>query len=99
MLDSERGLVREREDQVAVFGMYEEKTIVFSMKKLEKMKWSELKDCRIGRLLPPYLTRLQQRYASYLQRPGLSRIPKEAIAPKLAAEPASEPEAGATPRR
>lgn len=79
--------------------MYDEKTIVFSMKKLEKMKWSDLKDFRIGRLLPTYLTRLQQRYASYLQRPGLSRIPREAIAPKpAAAVPPSEPQAGAADR-
>jgi hypothetical protein len=44
---------------------------------------------RIGRLLPPYLTRLQQRYAAYLQRPGLSRIPKAAwpIPPAVAAVP------------
>jgi hypothetical protein len=85
MLDEDRGLLREGEAQVAVFSMYEERTVVFSMKELEKMKWAELKDKRIGRLLPPYLTRLQQRYASYLQRPGLSRIPREAIAPEPAA--------------
>ena len=98
MLDEDRGLLQEGEAQVAVFSMYEEKTIVFSMKNLEKTKWSELKDKRIGRLLPPYLTRLQQRYASYLQRPGLSRIPREAIAPKPDSGSASESQAGAAVR-
>lgn len=31
---------------------------------------------RVGRLLPPFVTRVQQRYASYLQRPGMPRIPE-----------------------
>ena len=35
--------------------------------------------CRIGRLLPPYITKIQQRFALYLHRQGLPRIPKEAI--------------------
>lgn len=34
---------------------------------------------RIGRLLPPYITKIQQRYALYLQRQGLPRIPEAAI--------------------
>jgi len=34
---------------------------------------------RIGRLLPPYITKIQQRYALYLQRQGLPRIPDAAI--------------------
>jgi len=49
---------------------------------------------RIGRLLPPYLTRLQQRYSAYLQRPGLSRIPRAAlpVIPALTpAAPAPDP--------
>jgi len=42
-------------------------------------KWKDLKDKRIGRLLPPYITHLQQRYAFYLQRQGLPAIPGKAI--------------------
>lgn len=34
---------------------------------------------RIGRLLPPYINRIQQRYALYLHRQGLPRIPSDAI--------------------
>lgn len=83
MLDLGRGVLQEGDAQVAVFGMYKERTIVFNMKELTKKPWSELKARRIGRLLPPYLTRLQQRYASYLQRPGLSRIPLEALTPQV----------------
>ena len=30
--------------------------------------------------MPPFLTRLQQRYSAYLQRPGLNRLPTAAFA-------------------
>jgi len=34
---------------------------------------------RIGRILPPHITKIQQRFALYLHRQGLPRIPDEAI--------------------
>jgi len=37
------------------------------------------KETRIGRLLPPYITKVQQRYSAYLQRQGLPAIPEKAI--------------------
>lgn len=51
----------------------------FSLRELNIMQWNNIKDNRIGRLLPPYITRVQQKYAHYLQRQGLPRIPKQAI--------------------
>lgn len=51
----------------------------FSLRDLEMKKWKEIKDSRIGRLLPPYITKIQQKYAAYLQRQGLPSIPEEAI--------------------
>jgi len=44
-------------------------------RKIEKI----FKETRIGRLLPPYITKVQQRYSSYLQRQGLPAIPEKAI--------------------
>jgi hypothetical protein len=55
------------------------KIINFSFKEIIFRKFSEEKDKRIGRLLPPYITRIQQRFALYLQRQGLPRIPVETI--------------------
>ncbi len=51
----------------------------FNLKELNIMHWNDIKDKRIGRLLPPYITRVQQKYAHYLQRQGLPSIPKQAI--------------------
>ena len=51
----------------------------FSLRELYIKSWNEIKDKRIGRLLPPHITRIQQKYSHYIQRQGLPSIPKEAI--------------------
>lgn len=51
----------------------------FSFKELEVRSWNEISFQRIGRLLPPFITKIQQKYSAYLQRQGLPSIPKEAI--------------------
>lgn len=43
---------------------------------VRKIKKSE-KDTRIGRILPPFLTRLQQLYSTYIVREGLPVTPKQ----------------------
>lgn len=50
--------------------------IEFLFKDLKIIKWKALKDKRVGRLLPPYINSVQQRYTLYLQRQGLPRVPK-----------------------
>ena len=55
------------------------KIIEFQFFDMKIIKWETIKNERIGRLLPPYLTRIQQRYAFYLHRQGLPRIPNEAM--------------------
>lgn len=59
--------------------IYDGATIIFDFKDLEKKKYSEIKDYFVGRLIPPYITRIQQRYAHYFQRQGVPRIPDEAL--------------------
>ena len=69
----------ERVWQSIAFSIHEGKSMQFDFRKLRVEKFSELKDKRIGRLLHPYVTRIQQRYALYLQRQGLPRIPEGAV--------------------
>jgi hypothetical protein len=78
------GQLEERDVNAAVFAMKEGASFVFQFADLQKRPWRDMKDKRIGRLLPPFLTRLQQRYAAYLQRPGLPRIPLEALPAQFA---------------
>jgi hypothetical protein len=77
--DAEYGLIPEQDNEAIIFPVYGGKALCFKFRKLYMRRWSELKDKRVGRLLPPFLTRLQQRYSAYLQRPGLSRMPSIAF--------------------
>lgn len=53
--------------------------IEFLFRDLKILKWKDLKNKRIGRLLPPYINSILQRYALYSQRQGLPRVPKTII--------------------
>ncbi len=55
------------------------KIMKFNYRKLEIMRWTNIENNRIGRLLPPYISKIQQQYASYLQRIGLPSLPEKAI--------------------
>lgn len=77
--DQAYGLLVESDSQCIVFAMTGGATVSFAFKSLKVVPWGEWKSKRIGRLLPPFLTRLQQRYSAYLQRPGLNRTPEQAI--------------------
>ena len=61
------------------FSLFEGKTIRFDFRKFDKKKFSQIKEQHVGRLIHPYITRIQQRYALYLQRQALPRIPKVAL--------------------
>lgn len=41
------------------------------------MSFAELKDKRIGRVLPPYITRIQQKCSQHIIREGTMPIPRE----------------------
>ena len=69
----------ERVWQAIVFTVHGGEAVIFDLRKLIQKKFSEVENDRVGRLIHPYITRIQQRYFSYLQRQGLPRIPKEAI--------------------
>jgi hypothetical protein len=84
-LKRDRGLFSERDDEAIVFALHEQRTVSFKLKEIRIKKWSEVKDKRVGRLLPPFLTRVQQRYAAYLQRPGIPKIPTAAMPLAVAA--------------
>jgi hypothetical protein len=76
-----RGEFEEKVYQAVVPFIAGGQIVVFSFKKLEIKQYNEIKEKRIGRLLPPYITRVQQRFALYMQRQGLPRIPEAAIFP------------------
>jgi hypothetical protein len=76
----EYGQFSEIDSQSIIFPVDNGKAIDFRFKKLCIKKWEEVKKKRIGRILPPHINRLQQKYAAYLQRQGISRTPDNAVA-------------------
>lgn len=77
--DKKYGKFSELDTQSIVFPIHNGKIVDFRFKKLEIKNWGDIKSYRIGRLLPPYITKVQQRYALYIQRQGLPRIPEKAL--------------------
>lgn len=81
LFNREHGHLSDHDAVTTVFAMFEGETVQFQMKDLVLREWGEIKDNRKGRLIPPYITKIQQRYAAYIQRVGLARIPDLAIPP------------------
>ena len=60
-----------------LFSVVEGRTLRFDFGGLRIRKFSELE--RVGRLLHPYLTRVQQRFGLFSQRQALPRVPAAAV--------------------
>ena len=75
----QHGQIVEGIAECIIFAVCEGRSVRFDFKKLRVEKFKEMKQHRVGRVLHPYLTRLQQRYALFLQRQGLPRIPEGAL--------------------
>lgn len=73
------GHFEERVSQSVVFAVDHGRSILFDFGKFQVWKYSELREKRLGRLLHPYITRVQQRHALYVQRQALPRIPEAAV--------------------
>ena len=66
----EQGHFTERVWEQVVFSVHEAKSVRFDFRKLRIEKFYCLREKRIGRLLHPYLTRIQQRFGQYLAAAG-----------------------------
>ena len=69
------GRLDERDVEAILFPIHGGKSVSFQFAEIVVKPWGEMKPKRIGRVLPPYLTRLQERFSAYFQRPGLNRYP------------------------
>ena len=71
------GNFSDTETRVTIFPIFH-KAIQFKLGDFSVKKFSEMREKRIGRLLPPFITKVVQKYALYMQRQALPRIPEEA---------------------
>jgi hypothetical protein len=74
-----KGQFIERIDNAIIAFIDEGIIVEFLFHDLEIFKWNDKKEIRIGRILPPYINKIQQKYAAYLERQGLSRIPEDLV--------------------
>lgn len=81
----------------AVVGpLYENAVYRIYFKELKREEYSQWKDKKVGRILPPIINHITERYSLYVQRQALPRIPKEIIPLQtLVAEPVVVDEADA----
>jgi hypothetical protein len=87
----EESKINKKDGYYIIEGQFSEKTaniiigfidgciIEFKFYDLKIETWNNMKNERVGRILPPYINRIQQKYSSYLERQGLPRIPDKAI--------------------
>lgn len=75
LIDDRNGNIREKDGETIVFALMDGKTICFSYRNIIQVRFAHQKANRIGRVLPPFLTKITQRYAAYSHRAGLPRIP------------------------
>lgn len=70
--------MNERSDQEFVPFLFDGKVISFAFKDMLIRHWNDVKSLRQGRLLEPYITRIQQKHGLFIQRQGLPRSPWQA---------------------
>ena len=65
-----------RDDKVIIGCIADKQAILFDMDILV-LPFDEIKEKRVGRVLPPYITKIQQKVAANMVREGVSPLPKE----------------------
>lgn len=71
-----KGALLERDDKIVIGCVAGEQAIQFDMN-LQVLKFSDWKHKRIGKVLPPYITKIQQKCAVNMIREGVMPLPKE----------------------
>ena len=71
-----RGELLEKKLEIVLACIDNGKTIKFDIELITKT-FAEIKKIRIGRVLPPYITRIQQKCSQHIVREGTLPIPRE----------------------
>lgn len=85
----ENGHFKETIGCAVVGPLYENAVYRIFFKELKREDYSQWKDMKVGRILPPIINHITERYSLYVQRQALPRIPKEII-PDLPPQEAKE---------
>lgn len=75
----ETGSFKDTDNSTMLYPINNGQLVKFKFLDLSIKKFSEIRNNRCGRILPPYIIRIQQRFSAYLQRQGLTSLPLEII--------------------
>ena len=81
----ENGHFKETIGCAVVGPLYENAVYRIYFKELKRDDYSQWKEKKVGRILPPIINHITERYSLYVQRQALPRIPKDII-PEIARE-------------
>ena len=81
----ENGHFKETIGCAVVGPLYENAVYRIYFKELKREDYSQWKEKKVGRILPPIINHITERYSLYVQRQALPRIPKDII-PEIARE-------------
>ncbi len=73
------GTILEKEPELILSCVDDQDVIKFNLSKISVEKYNSIEKQRVGRVLPPYITRIQQKSANFLVREGVMPIPAEFI--------------------
>lgn len=79
LFNTQYGKFTEQENHAIVGPIYKGWFFKFNFKHLTLRNFDEIKVKRIGRVLPPYITHITEKYGLYIQRQALPRIPSKIV--------------------
>lgn len=79
LFDARYGKFIEQENYAIVGPIYKGWFFKFNFKHLRLLRYEDVKDDKLGRILPPYITHITEKYGLYLQRQALPRIPSKIV--------------------
>lgn len=91
LYDPKYGNFKEQSNNAIVGPLHDNGYFMFKFQNLNICDAQDIKDRKIGRVLPPFLTHITEKYGLYIQRQGLPRLPVKAV---LADEQIAEGESG-----
>lgn len=77
--NSKYGNFKEQSNNAIVGPLHDNCYFKFKFQNLRICDAQQIKEKKIGRVLPPFLTHITEKYGLYIQRQGLPRLPKKAV--------------------
>lgn len=79
LFDGKYGIFNEHNNEAILGPLINNKFYLFKFQEIIIKKYDDIKDFKIGRILQPFIRHITERYALYIQRQALPRIPNQAV--------------------